>query len=348
MKTIKDVYITGYGAYIPKYRIKGETIAEVWGKRRGPVKEKAVEGMDEDSTTIAIEAARNGLKRASIDREGIEALFFGSESKPYAVKPSATVIAEAIGVTPQVSVADLEFACKAGTEAMKCCIAYVGSKMVDYAMAIGSDTAQGRPGDELEYTAASGGAAYIFSRDKKDAIARIDETYSFTTDTPDFWRRNREKYPRHGFRFTGEPAYFKHITMAAIEIMNSMGKKPSYFDHVVFHQPNVRFPNIVAKDLGFTEEQIKCGLLSDVIGNTYSAATPLGLTNILDLAKPGEKILAVSFGSGAGSDAIALTVCNGIEKKRDLALSTQDYIDRKTYIDYATYLKFRGGIDIGV
>jgi 3-hydroxy-3-methylglutaryl CoA synthase len=89
-------------------------------------------------------------------------------------------------------VADLEFACKAGTEAMKCCIAYVGSKMVDYAMAIGSDTAQGRPGDELEYTAASGGAAYIFSRNKKDAIARIDETYSFTTDTPDFWRRNRE------------------------------------------------------------------------------------------------------------------------------------------------------------
>ncbi len=37
----------------------------------------------------------------------------------------------------------------------------VGSGMAQYAMAIGMDTAQGKPGDSLEYTAGAGGAAFI-------------------------------------------------------------------------------------------------------------------------------------------------------------------------------------------
>jgi len=344
---VRNAFVKGYGVAIPRYRIKDEAIAKNWGSSRGPIEEKAVAGLDEDSTTIAIEASRNALKRAGIDGEKIEVVFFGSESKVYAVKPTATIIAEAIGATPQVSAADFEFACKAGTEAMKCCTAYVSSELAAYALAVGADTAQGRPGDELEYTAASGGAAYVFSREPEDAIASVDEMYSFTTDTPDFWRRSEQRYPMHGFRFTGEPAYFKHITMAAIEIMNSMGASPKDFDHVVFHQPNVKFPQNVAEDLGFTKEQIGYGLLSGRIGNTYSGATPVGLANILDHAKPGEKILAVSFGSGAGSDAIAFTVMDGVEKKRDLAPSVESYIARKVYIDYATYLRFRGKIDMG-
>ncbi|MDY6985422.1 MAG: hydroxymethylglutaryl-CoA synthase [Candidatus Thermoplasmatota archaeon] len=344
---VKNVFIQGYGAAIPRYRIRDETIAKVWGSSRGPIEEKAVGGIDEDSTTIAIEAARNALKRANMDGEKVGVVFFGSESKVYAVKPTATIIAEAIGATPQVSVADFEFACKAGTEAMKCCTAYVSSELADYALAVGADTAQGRPGDELEYTAASGGAAYVFSRESDGAIARVDEIYSFTTDTPDFWRREGQKYPMHGFRFTGEPAYFKHVTMAAIEIMNSMGASPRDFDHVIFHQPNVKFPSTVAGDLGFTKEQIKYGLLSGRIGNTYSGATPLGLANVLDHAKPGERVLAVSFGSGAGSDAIAFTVMDGVEKRRDLAPSVESYMEKKVYIEYSTYLRFRGEIDMG-
>jgi hydroxymethylglutaryl-CoA synthase len=344
---VKGVYVKGYGVSIPRYRIKDETIAKVWGSSRGPIEEKAVAGKDEDSTTVAIEAARNALKRAEIDGEKVDVVFFGSESKVYAVKPTATIVAEAIGATPQVSAADFEFACKAGTEAMKCCTAYVGSGIADYALAIGADTAQGRPGDELEYTAASGGAAYIFSREKEDAIASVDEIYSFTTDTPDFWRRAEQKYPMHGLRFTGEPAYFKHITMAAIEIMNSMGASPKDFSYVIFHQPNVKFPQSVGEDLGFTKEQINYGLLSGRIGNTYSGATPLGLANVLDHAKAGEKILAVSFGSGAGSDAMAFTVLDGVEKKRANAPLVESFIEKKVYIDYATYLRFRDEINMG-
>ena len=118
-------------------------------------------GIDEDVITMSIEAARNALSRAGIPPERLRAVWVGSESHPYAVKPSGTVVAEAIGATPNVQAGDWEFACKAGTEAVVAAMALVGSCMADYALAIGMDTAQGRPGDALEYTAASGGAAYV-------------------------------------------------------------------------------------------------------------------------------------------------------------------------------------------
>ena len=122
-------------------------------------------------------------------------------------------------------------------------------------------------------------------------IARILETYSYTTDTPDFWRREYEYYPQHGGRFTGDPAYFKHVTGAAKGIMAKAGLKPSDFNYVIFHQPNGKFPFRVGKMLGFEKPQIEPGWLVNKLGNTYSGSSPLGLTASLDVSKSGDKIL---------------------------------------------------------
>ena len=149
------VGIVGYGAYVPRYRLPAQEIGRIWGSEGGfPVKEKAVAGLDEDVITMSIEAARNALKRAGIPAQELRAVWVGSESHPYAVKPSGTVVAEAIGASNDIQSGDWEFACKAGSEAMVAAMALVGSGMGDYALAIGMDTAQGKPGDALEFTAA--------------------------------------------------------------------------------------------------------------------------------------------------------------------------------------------------
>ncbi|MCC7558436.1 MAG: hydroxymethylglutaryl-CoA synthase [Methanobacteriaceae archaeon] len=338
--------IVGYGVYIPSYRIKVEEIARVWGDNpkaisRGlVVNEKSVPGPDEDTATISVEAARNALKRATIDPQKIGAVYVGSESHPYAVKPTSTIVAEAVEAAPDMTAADLEFACKAGTAGMQICMGLVDSEMIEYGLAVGSDTAQGAPGDALEYTASAGGAAYVIG--KKDTIADFEETYSYTTDTPDFYRREGQPYPRHGGRFTGEPAYFKHVLSAAKGLLERLNKDASDFDHVVFHQPNGKFYLRAAKKLGFNNEQAKTGLLTPVIGNTYSGATPLGLAAILDIANPGDKILVVSYGSGAGSDAFSIEVTDKIEKQREAAPKVADMIERKSYVDYAVYAKYKG------
>jgi hydroxymethylglutaryl-CoA synthase len=340
-----DIGIVGYGCYIPVFRISVEEIARVWNadarsiKKGLMIEEKSVPNVDEDTITISVEAGRNALLRAGIEPEKIGAIFIGSESHPYTVKPSGTVVAEALGLGRDLMTADLEFACKAGTAAMQCCYGLVKSGMTEYGLAIGADTSQGRPGDALEYTAAAGGAAFILG---KDPLATLDATYSYTSDTSDFWRREGQDYPSHGARFTGKPAYFKHVISATKRIMEQNSMKPQDFNHAIFHMPNGKFPSAASKTLGFSSEQISQGLVVSRIGNCYSGSSPLGLCRVLDTAKPGERILLTSYGSGAGSDAFIFTITDKILERRDKAPITDHYINRKKNIDYGTYVRLRG------
>jgi hydroxymethylglutaryl-CoA synthase len=340
---MKEVGIVGYGAYVPRYRISAAEISRVWkmGEDTLHLEEKAVPGLDEDTATIAIEAARNALSKAKIDPQKLGAIWLGSESKPYSVKPTATIVAEAVGATPHIAAADWEFACKAGTEAMQAAFGLVGSGMAEYAMAIGADTAQGRPGDQLEYTAGAGGAAFIVGP-RGESMAYLEGSHSYVSDTPDFFRRPSQHYPTHGNRFTGEPAYFTHSMMSARHLMDELGYGPEDYDKVVFHQPNSKFPVRLAKRLGFVPEQYEDGLLVPVIGNTYAASSSLGLAAILDKADPGERILLASFGSGAGSDAFSFVTTDLITRGRNPLPRVADYVARRREIDYARYARHRG------
>ena len=342
MKPAREVGIVGYGAYVPRYRLPASEVSRVWmeGKAGLPVEEKSVPGLDEDTATMAIEAARNALARGSVDPQDLRAVWVGSESHPYAVKPTSTIVAEAIGATPQVLAADWEFACKAGTEALQAAFALVGSQMADYALAIGMDTAQGRPGDALEYTAAAGGAAYIVGPREK-SLAYLEGSYSYVTDTPDFFRRPYRHYPEHGGRFTGEPAYFKHVTASVQALLGELGLAPHDFAAAIFHQPNTKFPQRVAQMLGFGKEQIQTGLLAPKLGNVYAGSCLLGLSAVLDEAKPGDRILLGSFGSGAGSDAFSFVVTDLIQERQALAPKTRAYIARRKAVDYALYTRYR-------
>lgn len=342
MKTDRSVGIVGYGSYIPRYRLPGSEIARVWtgGLSAAPVKDKAVAAIDEDVVTMAIEAARNAIVCAGINPRQIRAVWVGSESHPYAVKPTSTIVAESIGASPNVLAADWEFACKAGTEAVQASLGLVGSGMAQYVLSIGMDTAQGRPGDALEYTAGSGGSALILGP-AEESYAVYQGSYSYVTDTPDFWRRSGEVYPSHGDRFTGEPAYFAHTIAAASTLMEMMNTSATDYDFAVFHQPNVKFPARAAKILGFAPDQINDGLLADEIGNVYSGSCMIGLTAILDIAEPGDRILMVSYGSGAGSDAFDLRVSERVEQRPQARSTTADYIARRSEIDYGTYVRYR-------
>jgi hydroxymethylglutaryl-CoA synthase len=341
---MEEIGIVSYGAHIPRYRIKAEEIAKVWGKDGNAISrglgifEKSVPSVDQDTATIAVEAIRHALKRCILDPSQIGAIYVGSESHPYAVKPTGTIVGEAIGATPDLMVADYEFACKAGTAAIQTCLAFVKAGMIKYGVAIGADTSQAAPGDALEYSASAGGAGFIIG--KTNVIATINHTLSYTTDTPDFWRRAEMKYPSHGGRFTGEPAYFKHIMNCANNLMTTACTKPQDYTYAIFHQPNGKFPVNVAKKLGFTMEQVKQGLMVPYIGNTYSGASMIGLASVLDVAKPGDRIFMTSYGSGAGSDGFDMTVTENIKRlAREKAPSVAELVADKEYVDYGVYSK---------
>jgi len=348
MQPKRPVGIVGFGTYIPRYRIAAKEIARIWTDGQGgvPVESKSVPGPDEDTITMSIEAARNALRRAQVPAERLSAVWVGSESHPYSVKPSGTLVAEAIGAQPWVSAADWEFACKAGSEALTAGMGMVGSGMADYVLSIGADTAQGRPGDALEYTASAGAAALLLGP-AEESVAKIEAALSYVTDTPDFFRRADRPYPVHGNRFTGEPAYFHQIMSSTKRLLNDLGRTPQDYTYAVFHQPNAKFPQVAAKRLGFSDAQIAPGLLSPQIGNTYSAAALMGLCAVLDIAKPGDTIFVASYGSGAGSDAYSLVVTDAILERQNRAPRTSAYVARKQFIDYAIYVKWRKELVMG-
>ncbi len=338
--------IVGWGVYIPKYRIKAGNIVDMWGfddeSAKGIwIEEKAIGNVDEDSVTIGYMASMYALKRAGIDPNEIDVVYLGTESKPYAVKPGATIIAEALGIKSKKAVADLEFACRVGAEGIRLGIVHIESGLARYVLAIGADTSQSSPGDVLEFTASSGGAAYIIGS-KNESIAYFEGFASYSTDTPDFWRREGAPYPLHGEGFTGEPAYFSHVVSAAKLLMEELGLRPSDFDYAVFHQPNGKFPLRVASMLGIPKEKVIPGIVTPYIGNTYNGSLLIGLARILENSKPGQRILAVSFGSGAGSDAFSIIVTDKLLDVVNKAPTVDQFINRKEYVDYGMYAKMRG------
>ena len=339
--------IVGYGVYVSKFRIKEGTT------------ERSVPFIDEDAVTAAVEAGKIALIHSGVDHSLVGKVYVGSESNPYAVKPIASKVAQVLKLGKEektdglqsVDAIDTEFACKATTSMFKdaASLVYYPGAHTAYTMTIGADNSQAAPrdelGGELDLFVGYGGSAFIFGM--HDVIAELEGWYSCTSDTPDFWRRDREPYPRHGGRFTGEPAYFKHVMKACRKLMEQLNLQLSDVNYFVSHQPNIGFPVRVAKELGFKEDQYMPGLQVAKFGNTYSGSSPIGLAAILDRAKPNERIIIVSYGSGAGSDAYSLLTTSQIKDKRHRQkFTTQHQIENEhiEYVDYGTYRRLKHGL----
>lgn len=337
--------IVSYGFYIPKYRIRIEDIAKVWGKNPDDVKkslqikEKAVSSNDEDSLTMAYESTSMALGDLSLKEDDIKAIFFGSETPPYVVNPASTILGEFLGIDHNYLAYDTQFACKAATGAMISGMSLVKSDYTKYALVVASDKANAKPHDALEYTTSSGSTAFLLG--KENVILEIVDVTSYSSDTPDFWRREGIRYPSHGGRFTGKPSYFFHIQQAVKNLLQKTRMKPSDFTYAVFHMPNGKFPREVALSLGFSKSQIELSLTVGFLGNSYTASALLGLVSLMEVAKPGDLILLASYGSGAGSDAFVFKITKNLDKRRR---SFRKLVEDKKYIDYPNYLKFMNTI----
>lgn len=344
---MKSSGIIGYGTYLPRYRITLETMAT--GNHENHKKlfsslgiiQKTIANHDEDTVTMAVSAAQEALATTLLNIETIKALYLGSESHPYAVKPSAAIVGTAIGLGHDYAATDLEFACKGGSASLQAALAF-SSAHACCALAIGSDVAQADPCDILAYVAAAGSAAFLVGVDEGNIIATIDASHSLTFDMPDFWRRSEERYPQHMGRFTGQPAYFAVIEELITKLLQENALAASDIDHLVVHQPNGKFVTTIANKLGFTKAQYETGMIVQQCGNCYSATTLLGLAHILDAAEPNQRILVASFGSGAGGDGFIMTTTQHLPAYQH---ERQQLIHKKTiylpFLEYERRIKMR-------
>jgi hydroxymethylglutaryl-CoA synthase len=339
--------VAGFGCYVPYGRVELDEFSGQWGippqlsraYRLNGRNRVAVPAADEDAVTLAVTAAERCLLSTRCQAPRVGSVMMGSESHPYAVKSSSAIIAEALGLTPGVFAVDLEFACKGGSAAVMLSAAMARATPDALALAIGADCPQGAPGSLLEASVGAAAAAILVGCGT-DIIATIDATASTTSDLTDFWRRDGARYPSVVGKFSVDEGYLAHSRATAERLMRETRLAPSDFAHAVFHQPYASLPGALAKSLGFRAEQLRTGLAAAKIGNSYSAACLMGLCLVLERAAPGDRILLVSFGSGAGSDGFVLTVTNEINAFRERRGATTEPLGVELGSDHADWLTY--------
>jgi len=327
--------IIGYGVYVPRYRLKQQDAAIPWGGFA--TGEKSVCGWDEDVISLAAEASEKAMKHAGVDPAKVGAIHIGTTSSPYIEQYVAPILAETLDLSPETTMIDYCGSLNAVAAALLGCLDAIEARRIECAVVIGTENRAIGPGTEGEVSFGAGAVAMVIGNEA--TIADFEGIHSHSTLFIDRWRAVSDNSVSNYFdyRFDREYGYQKHIVEASKGLLGKLGRKSEDFTYAVFPQPDGRLPGLAARDLGVKREQLAPDI-SSTVGDLGACSAFVSLAGVLDRAKPGERILLASYGSGA-SNAMSIVVQNQIEEKRNLVVLLEKYLARKAYVDYPTYLR---------
>jgi hydroxymethylglutaryl-CoA synthase len=326
--------IKSYGAYIPVYRLSASELARAWGGRGGRG-ETAVANYDEDSITMAVEAAIDCMD--GMDREIADGLYFASTTPPYDEKLSASIVAATIDMRDDLFTLDLGNSLRAGTSAIKAAYDAIKSGSAKNILVTAADCRLAPPSSEFEPVFGDGAAAFLIG-DSDVAIA-IEDSHSISSDFLDVWKRAEDPYIRTWEdRFILQHGYSEKLGMAISGLLKKTGLSFKDFDKVVYYAPDARSHQRIARQLKLDPAQVQAPMF-DTVGNTGAAFAPMMLVAALEEAKPGDRILWANYGDGG--DAFILQVTDQIEKVRDRR-GIKRHLESKMEIpNYEKYIRFR-------
>lgn len=326
--------IKSYGAYIPVYRLSESELARAWGGRGGRG-EVAVANYDEDSITMAVEAAIDCLN--GTDRDIADGLYFASTTPPYSEKMSASIVAAATDLRDDLFTLDIGNSLRCGTSAIKAAHDAIKSGSAKNILVTAADCRLAPPASEFEPVFGDGAAAFLIGGE--DVAVAIEDSHSISSDFLDVWKRAEDPYIRTWEdRFILQYGYSEKLGIAVSALLKKTGLSAKDFAKVVYYAPNARSHQRMIRQLNIEPEQVQAPMF-DSIGNTGAAFAPMMLVAALEEAKPGDRILWANYGDGA--DAFILQVTDQIEKVRDRR-GIKRHLESKMEIhNYEKYIRFR-------
>lgn len=332
--------ITSFGAYIPFYRLTHKELARAWGGRAGDG-ERAVANVDEDSITMAVEAARDLLSGREV-RE-VDGLIFATTTPPYAEKQASALIATAIDLRHDARTADYTTSLRSGTTAIRSALDSVEAGSASNIIVTAADNRLAQPKSASERI--FGDAAAAVEIGNSGVIARLVASHSTVDEVTDVWRMSDERFVS-GWeeRFAVTEGYQRTVRRAVSELFERSGIGPSEISKAIFYAPDQGSLGAVAKSLGLTAEQLPDHLLGSV-GSTGAAMPLLVLSSVLQNAAAGQKLLVVGYGSGC--DVMLFEVTGEIERAKTASRGAASrYLESKGYINsYERYVRFRDLIE---
>ncbi|MBI5359198.1 MAG: hydroxymethylglutaryl-CoA synthase family protein [Planctomycetes bacterium] len=329
-----DIGIISYGAYIPRYRLSGQTLGTAWQKP--PAKgEKAIACFDEDSFTLAVESAFAAMEAAPDAHP--DSVIFASTTSPYKEKLTSGMLAAVLDLPETARTMDFTNSMRSGTSALLNAAERIKGGFSKTSLLAAADCRTAQPGSDWESFIGDGSASLLLGT--KNVIARILENLSISSDFTDIWRKNTDSYINSGdIRFGQEIGYSRLMESAILEILKKSGLKQTDFAKVILVPRDPRTHIGLSQKLGFGKTQMQDDLLNQ-IGFTGTAHPLVLLCAALETSAPGDKILLASYGDGC--DVIILEVTNEIENIRKDKPFQAALSCRKELASYTKFLEFR-------
>jgi 3-hydroxy-3-methylglutaryl CoA synthase len=327
--------IVSFGAYVPKYRLSRDMIARAWrsGSMGG---EKAVASYDEDSITMAVEAALNCLGQA--DPQKVDGLFFASTTPPYREKQSASLIATVIDMRRDIITTDFSDSLRAGASALKSAIDAIEGKSARQILIAAADCRMGAAQSDFEQSLGDGAAALLLGN--SNVVAELTGSYAISDEFTDNWRMEKDPFVvSWEDRFANIYGYTNAVQSVVNALFKKYNTKPADFAKLVLYGPNGRQQADMAKKLGFDTRTQLIDSMFTTIGNLGAALVPMMLAAALEEAKAGDKILVVSYGDGAQAFIFQVTpeIAN-LKRHR----TVKEFLASKTLLpSYENYVQFR-------
>ncbi len=327
--------VVSYGAYIPYHRISREEFQRAWGGFAMPG-EKAVANFDEDSITMAVEAAKDCL--IGMDSVKIDALFLASTTLPYKEKLGSAIVSAALNLPANVRTVDFAGSLRVGTSALGCALDAINAGAARRVLVVAADTRIGAPAGQFEQALGDGAAALLLGDD--DLIAEIQDSYFISDEFSGVWRADGDEFLRSWEdRMILDEGYSRVLPIAISELMQRCSLEPKDFAKVVYDAPvDVRRHARIANGLGFDPSQVQDTMFMTV-GNTGSALATMMLVAALEEASPRDRILLTSYGNGA--DAFAMEVTDDINKLGERRGIKKHLESKRMVKNYETYLRWR-------
>jgi len=330
--------IISYGAYIPLWRLSRDAIAQAWGSG-STGGERSVTNNDEDTVTMAVEAAINCA--GGLEREAIDGLYFASTTPPYKEKECATLVAAAADLRPEIITADFGNSLRAGTAALRAALHAVSSGSAKSVLVTASDCRIGYPRSTYEQSFGDAAAALLISNTAKP-IVTMESSFPISNEMYDVWRLDKDTYVQSWEdRFIIQHGYIENMEKAISGLMKKEGLSAKDISKAIFYAPTARSQQELARRLGFDAKTQLQDLLISNVGISGCAHALLMLVAALEEAKSGDKLILASYGSGA--DAFLLRVTDEIEKVKGNKRGVKGVIkSKKPLSSYVRYLSYRG------
>ena len=329
--------IRDYGVYIPYNRLERSKIAEAWGgyPQKGA---KAVANFDEDTVTMAVEAARGCLARGV--NNTVDRYYFASTTAPYAEKQAASLAAAALDLGAEAFTMDIAGSLRSGTSGICAGLDALGGNRSSNALVTASDMRLGAPNGAKEMSFGDGACALLLSKD--EVVAEIDDYYSMNHEIFDQFRPVEEPYVLSWEeRFVREKGFTQVVVKAVKNAMKRFNISPSDISIPVLTAPKPAYLKGVAQKLGFDPKFAAMDPIYSRTGNTGCAHGFLLLCHALDRAEPGDRILWVNYGDGC--DVMLLTVTDLIRSKK--RGDVERLLASGSTTTYSKYLRWRKLLD---